>query len=108
MPKRREELLNLVKESDRETAAPLIDKMIFLELKLEELQRLPMIRVNPRNPEQQKVTPAAKQYKEFLQQYTNILKIVLHLVGSENTEEDSPLRAWADMHLKKDSGTGAG
>ena len=96
---RRKEILKLVKESDRETAAPLIDKMIFLEKQLEKLEKLPMIKVNPSNPEQQKATPAAKQYKEFLQQYTNILKIVMRLVGSENMQEDSPLRSWVRLRI---------
>lgn len=86
--------MKLVKESDREAALPLIGKLLFLEDQLARLEQLPMIKVNPLNPQQQKATPAAKQYKEFLQQYTNVLKIVLRLIGSENTEEESPLRSW--------------
>lgn len=88
---RREELLKL---TDDPTIIPLIDKLLFLESRLEELEKLPMIKVNPKNPEQQKSTPAAKLYKEFLQQYTNVIKIISHATGDENNEEDSPLRAW--------------
>lgn len=89
---RKEELLKLVNDS---TLAPLIDKLLFIEGQLENLEKLPMIKVNPNNPEQQKATPAAKLYKEFLQQYTNVIKVISHAVGDENNEEDSPLRRWA-------------
>lgn len=88
---RREELLKL---TDDPTIIPLIDKLLFLESQLEELEKLPMIKVNPKNPEQQKSTPAAKLYKEFLQQYTNVIKVISHATGDENNEEDSPLRVW--------------
>lgn len=46
----------------------------FLEGRLKELKDLPFIRVNPKDPSQQKTTPAAKQYKELLQQYINLVK----------------------------------
>ena len=91
---RKEELLKLVNNSNSSTIAPLIDKMLFLENKLENLEKLPMIKVHPDNPEIQKATPAAKLYKEFLQQYTNIIKVISHSVEDESDGEDSPLRKW--------------
>lgn len=90
---RREELLKL---SNDPTIKPLIEKMLFLENQLEMLEKLPMIKVNPNNPEQQKATPAAKQYKEFLQQYTNIVKVVAKATGADEAEETSPLRRWVE------------
>lgn len=89
---RREELLKLTNDP---TITPLIEKMLFLENELEKLEKLPMIKVHPENPEIQKSTPAAKLYKEFLQQYTNIIKVISRATGDENNEEDSPLRKWA-------------
>lgn len=91
---RKEELLKLVNDSNSSTILPLIDKMLFLEAQLENLEKLPMIKVHPENPELQKATPAAKLYKEFLQQYTNIIKVISHAVGNTTNEEDSPLRKW--------------
>lgn len=91
---RREELLKLVNDSNTNVVTPLIDKMLFLEDQLEKLEKLPMIKVHPENPEIQKATPAARQYREFLQQYTNIVKVVSHATGNDNTEQDSPLRKW--------------
>lgn len=90
---RRETLLKL---SDDPMIISLIEKMLFLESELEKLEKLPMIRVNPNNPEQQKSTPAAKLYKEFLQQYTNVIKVVARATGEDDKVEDSPLRAWVN------------
>lgn len=96
---RKEELLKLVNDSNRTTVLPLIDKMLFLENQLEQLEKLPMIKVNPENPMQQKSTPASKLYKEFLQQYTNVVKVISHMVGVENDQEKSPLRKWVSTRL---------
>lgn len=97
--KRREELLKLVNSSNASTITPLIDKMLFLEGQLEQLEKLPMIKVHPDNPEIQKSTPAAKLYKEFLQQYTNIIKVISRITGDDNKEEDSPLRKWVKSRI---------
>lgn len=96
---RKEELLKLVNDSNRTTVLPLIDKMLFLENQLEQLEKLPMIKVNPENPMQQKSTPASKLYKEFLQQYTNVVKVISHMVGVENDQEESPLRKWVSTRV---------
>ena len=82
---------------DNSNFEPLIDKMLFLESQLEQLEQLPMLKVNPNNPAQQKVTPAAKLYKEFLQQYTNVLKIIMRQTGDEEEDKQSLLRSWLKM-----------
>ena len=91
---RKQELLKLVNDSNSSTIAPLIDKMLFLENQLENLEKLPMIKVHPDDPQIQKTTPAAKLYKEFLQQYTNIVKVISHAAGDDVDDEESPLRKW--------------
>ena len=88
---RREELLKYVNDS---ALQPLVDKMIFLEERLEELEKLPMISVNPKNPMQQKATPASKLFKEFLQQYVNVVKVIAKKTNDDSNEEESPLRKW--------------
>ena len=88
---RRKELLEYIENDIRYIY--LVDEMIFLEEKLRELRKLPMIKVNPKNKMQQRTTPAQKQYKEFLQQYTNIIK-TLAKIGESDAEEDSPLRSY--------------
>lgn len=98
---RREELRKLIPASVAPTVFPMIDKMLFLEKELEKLELLPMIRIDPDNPEKQKATPASKLYKEFLQQYTNCVKVIAHAVGDDGSEEDSPLRAWVKAKTKE-------
>ena len=95
---RKEELLNLI--GDDKTLVKLVDEVCFLEKQLEYLKTLPQINVNPDNPAQQKATPASKQYKEFLQQYVNCIKVLAHVGGDDETEI-SPLRKWAEKYVKE-------
>ena len=70
-----------------------------MEKQLEYLKGLPQINVNPNNPYQQKTTPAAKQYKEFLQQYINCIKVLEQVSGEGSENEVSPLRRWAAKYV---------
>lgn len=97
---RKQQLIDLIKNTGINNdikAAQLIDEIIFIEEQLRDLKQYPFIAVNPKNTMQQKATPAAKQYKELLQQYNNSLRLLLRLSGDigKDAEEDSPLRAWA-------------
>lgn len=94
---RKEELLEVINNDT--TLIPLIDEVIFLESQLVELKKLPFIRVNPNDSTQQKSTAAQKQYKELLQQYTNIIKIVARVSGIDENDEESPLRAWVKKYV---------
>ena len=101
---RKEELFSLLRnqDTDKLKAGRLIDEIVFLEEQMEELKKFPFISVNPKNPAQQKPTAAAKQYKEFLQQYNNSLRLLLRLSGDigGEIEEISPLREWANNRRK--------
>ena len=94
---RRAELTNLIK--DNKALLPMVDDLIFLEAQLEDLRKLPMIKVHPDDPSKQKTTPAAKQYKELLQQYTNIIKVFLRATGTDEEDDESPLRKWMNEHV---------
>lgn len=94
---RKEELLNII-GADNKVLIKLVDEVCFLEQQLDYLKGLPQINVNPNNSAQQKTTPAAKQYKEFLQQYTNCIKILSHISGDDENDI-SPLREWVKKHL---------
>ena len=93
---RRQELLKIFEsvEDTKGLIMPMIDDVIFLECKLEDLRKLPFLRVNPKDPSMQKATPAAKQYKELLQQYNNCIKILAGVLRKDVPEEESPLRAY--------------
>lgn len=94
---RKDELLKVI--SDNDILLPLIDRLLFLEEQLEKLEKLPLIKVNPNNPEQQKTTPAAKMYKEYLQQYVNCIKAIEKTTGADEREEESPLRKWVNKRV---------
>ena len=91
---RKDELMKVFKDLDdvKEIITPMIDDVVFLEEKLTELRWLPFIRVNPKNNADQKPTAAAKQYKEFLQQYNNCIKILTSVLNKNTSEDESPLR----------------
>lgn len=93
---RKEELLKIFDQVDdtKGIVAPLIDDVVFLEDMLQSLRKLPFIRVNPNDHSMQKATPAAKQYKELLQQYNNCIKILTGILRKDSAEEESPLRAF--------------
>lgn len=94
---RETELNRLCAELDdaaKTTTAPLIGEIVFLESRLAELKQLPFIMVSEKNPAHQKPTAAAKQYKEFLQQYNNCIKILLGVLGKVDNVQTSPLREY--------------
>lgn len=99
---RKEELLHIFDqiEDTKGIILPMIDDVVFLEERLQALRKLPFIRVNPKNPADQKVTAAAKQYKELLQQYNNCVKILTGILRKDAPEEDSPLREFLNARKK--------
>lgn len=98
-------LLSLIPEEAKELTTDVVKEIIFLEGKLNSLKELPFIKVNPNNPEQQKNTPAAKMYKEFLQQYINCIKVIEGIIYKDKRLEgeeieESPLRKWFNANQK--------
>ena len=106
MNNRRNDIIKIVPEDSLDLITDVIDEVIFLEGKLEELKKLPFIEIHPKNTMKQRNTPAAKLYKEFLQQYINCIKVIEAVIyrdkrlEGEETEE-SPLRKWFNDHTKK-------
>lgn len=84
-------IFNSVDEDKREVIAPLLEDVIFLEERLAELRKLPMLRVHPKNPARQEVTPAGKQYKEYMQSYLNAIKVLQTALYRASENEESPL-----------------
>ena len=93
---RKEEILEAVKND--KTLLPLIDDMVYLERQLDQLRALPKIKVDPENDQRQKATPAAKMYKEYLQQYVNVVKVIQKAAGADGEGDDSPLSKWMRTH----------
>lgn len=96
---RREELVKIIPAESLELVNDVVDEVVFLEGKLEELKKLPFIQVHPQDASKQRNTPAAKQYKEFLQQYINCIKVIEAVIYRDkrlegDEAEESPLRKW--------------
>ena len=99
MKNRREQLRKILNDANNSVVSPLIDEILYLEDQLNYLRGLPKIRVNPNNPEQQKITPAAKLYKEYLQQYLNAIKLLSGVTNTDIDTDESPLRKWANQKI---------
>lgn len=100
---RKEELVKIFEqvEDTKGIIMPMINDVVFLEQQLDELRKLPFIRVNPKDTSMQKTTPAAKQYKELLQQYNNCIKILTGILRKDSPEEESPLRAFINARKEQ-------
>lgn len=95
---RLEELKGLfenVEEDKQKLAQQLIEEAGFLEGRLEELRKLPFIKVHPDNPELQKRTEASKLYKEHIQSYCNVIKILNGILQKNSIEEDDEFDEFA-------------
>lgn len=100
---RKKEILDIIPEDSLSLVGDVVDEVIFLEDQLTELRKLPFIEVHPKNPMKQRNTPAAKMYKEFLQQYVNCIKLIEYVIYKDkrlevDVAEDSPLRKWFKDH----------
>lgn len=96
---RADELHNIFKDVDegkRAIVNKLIDEAVYLETQMTELKKYPFIKFHPSNPNLQKITAAGKQYREFLQTYTNIVDKLCRIYSNEETEETSPLRTFLE------------
>ena len=90
-----------VSEETRALIGVTVEKVLYIEERMAELEKLPMIQVHPSDPMRQRTTPAAKQYKEFLQQHTNCIKLLASVLHKEAPEEESPLRQWLEERGKQ-------
>ena len=103
--KRKTELNKFLSDSGLSSVqfSGLIEEMVFLEENLEKLRGMPFLRIHPTDPTKQKATPASKQYRELLSQYTAIVK-TLARVSNDDGEEDSPLRQWFAKNVVEKEG----
>ena len=91
--------MKVLNDANNSVVSPLIDEILYLEDQLNYLRDLPKIRVNPADKSQQKITPAAKLYKEYLQQYLNAIKLLSGITKTDVDAEESPLRKWVNQKI---------
>ena len=94
----RQEQLNKIfsklSEDQKELNEPLKQKALFLEKQLADLEELPFYRVNPDNPAQQKRTEAGRLYKDLLQAYCNVMKMLNSCVNKNSVEDTDEFDEW--------------
>lgn len=64
---------------------PILTEIVFMEQRLTDLRKLPHLRIHPKNPARQEITPAGKQYKETMQAYLNAIKVVHMAISRQET-----------------------
>ena len=99
--KRKKELLEYI--GDNVALVPIIDDMVYLEEELEYLRTLPKIRENPKDKSQQKITPAARLYREAMTQYIGILRVLIRATNTDEDDDTSPLREWLNKRIEQES-----
>lgn len=86
-----QEIFESADEAERKLVDRMIDEVIYLEEQMTELKRLPFVAVNPKNPMQQKSTPAAKIYKDCMSQYANAVRILINVLRKTETSAQDEL-----------------
>lgn len=95
----REKLLGLFEQNDAKSflmVKLLVDELIHVEKRLDEIRDLPVIRVVGNDPHQQVRLPSASLYKEYSNKYTEILYRLINLYEKQskrinNEIDDEPL-----------------
>lgn len=85
----RKEILEAFK--DKPVALPLVEDLFFLDDKIDELKKLPFIRVHPNNPAMQKPTEASKQCREFIALRCTIARTLAGMMTSNGNGNEGGL-----------------
>ena len=80
-------------DTQKQLAYDAIDDYIFFMDRIDELKKLPYIRIDSRNPAKQQLTPAAKLVKEYSQSVDNKRRVLLAIAQFAKKEELRQKRA---------------
>lgn len=97
----KEELMSAFENKDEYTkkiVEKVIDEAVFLANIIVFLKKLPFIVVKKGNPNMQRRTEAAKQYKELLPQYVALMKTLLSISGKAVEDKDDPVKKWMEKY----------
>lgn len=83
-----------IEEDKKQFAYDTIEEYLFFIERIQELKKLPYIRVHPKYPEKQELTPAAKLIREYSQAVDSKRKTLLMILYRNETSA-------ADELLKK-------
>lgn len=93
---RKDDLLKYAKgKVDDVVVVKVVDKVIFLESELDRLENIVKTCIKENAPAKKQFA-YSKEFRSTLAQYNSLIRTYNHLCGgTEEVEEDSPLRAWA-------------
>ena len=99
---RKEELLQHAKgKVDDVVVITLIDKVVFLENECARLESIIKDCIENNAPAKKQFA-YSKEYRSTLAQYNSLIRTYNHLCGgTEEIEDESPLRAWAKKNAGK-------
>jgi len=60
-------IFEVIDEDKRSFAIDTLDEYLFFQEQIAELRKLPLIRIDKKNPERQQITPAGKLIKDYSQ-----------------------------------------
>lgn len=104
MDDRKKELLELVGKENKALLLPYVEEVIFIEGQLKVLKKDGFMKSHPNNPAiKKRDKDAVKQYKEFFQQYTNAIKTISSIIGTDDAGDESPLREWVKERMSAES-----
>lgn len=89
-----QEIFNKVDEDKAKVIQPLLVEVISLEERLAVLRGMEHIRIHPKNPFKQQITPAGKLYKEQMQTYINAIKLLQSTLSRYSVEEQDEFDKW--------------
>lgn len=95
-----QEICSRLDDDKKAVISPLLVEVEFMEGRLAELRQLPHLRVHPKNPTRQEITPAGKQYKETMQAYLNAIKAIMSaLYKTDTSAADELLQRLQEFEL---------
>lgn len=89
-----QEIFSKVDEDKAKIIQPMLVEVVSLEERLAKLREMPHIRIHPKNPLKQEITPAGKLYKEQMQTYINAIKVLQSTLSRYSVEEQDEFDKW--------------
>lgn len=86
-----DEIIKDLPDASQRVLKEVINQIEQVEEELATLSTLPKIRISKTNPTKQEITPAHKAYRDYLNLYMNLMKIILSELHKNNIDDDSDL-----------------
>lgn len=86
-----DEIIKDLPDASQKVLKEVIKQIEQVEEELNTLSTLPKLRISKQNPAKQEITPAHKAYKDYLNLYMNLTKIILSELHKNNVNDEDDL-----------------